>query len=367
MIIVCDVNTIWRRKPFRAMGEHRPVLGVRPRDWLVWCRNGAMEEKSESNYREQSITLPLGWASSTSALSQRWLWYQIQRVVDRPRALVVTSPHYLTLLERVPPSLPIFYYCSDDYTDYEGWGGDQIERLESRLVHRVDHAFFVSRALADRATDRYGVAGAKVSVSMNATSPMFFPPRAGQRGELPEPMPRPVIGVIGGVSNRLDFDLLQECAQLSKLGTLLLVGPLPSLPSNALETLLQHQNVRAVGRQLHEDIPRWMHGIDVALIPYRQSTFNTHCSPMRLFDHLASGRPIVATDACPQVSEFEEWIHVAASRRDFVAATAEALEMAECTEHLKGQSEAARQHTWLRRADHLGAVMDQYIFDGPVC
>jgi hypothetical protein len=45
-----------------------------------------------------------------------------------------------------------------------------------------------------------------------------------------------------------------------------------------------------------------MAGIDIAVIPYAASQFNHFCSPMRLWDHLAIGQPILATDACDQVA-----------------------------------------------------------------
>jgi hypothetical protein len=45
-----------------------------------------------------------------------------------------------------------------------------------------------------------------------------------------------------------------------------------------------------------------MAGIDIAVIPYARSDFNHFCSPMRLWDHLAIGQPILATDACDQVA-----------------------------------------------------------------
>jgi glycosyltransferase involved in cell wall biosynthesis len=190
------------------------------------------------------------------------------------------------------------------------------------LVRRVDHSFFVSEELLNRARREYGAETGKTSVSMNATEKRFFPADGDTR---PAPVPiqnvqRPVAGVIGGISVRLDFNLLKLCADLPELGMLLLAGPLPDNPPASLKRLLLHPKCKAVGAQPHASIHQWFRCLDVGLIPYTKSEFNRMCSPMRLFDHLASGTPVVATDSCSQVNDFADRIDVCADPESFVAA-----------------------------------------------
>jgi teichuronic acid biosynthesis glycosyltransferase TuaH len=75
-----------------------------------------------------------------------------------------------------------------------------------------------------------------------------------------------------------------------------------------------------MGRQPHETIHQWFQCLDVGLIPYTDTQFNRFCSPMRLFDHLASGAPVVATDACDQAKAFANRVSVCSSPEAFAAA-----------------------------------------------
>ena len=147
MIVVCDINEIWRRKPFVALAELTDVLGVAPMDWLRARSRNVLEP--EGRLEVLSVTLPPSWASRTAWLGQRLLWRQIQNKAKsmgkKIDGLVVTSPHYLPLLNIVPADLKTVYYASDDYYSYQGWGSVVLK--EKKMVQHVDHSVFVSDAL----------------------------------------------------------------------------------------------------------------------------------------------------------------------------------------------------------------------------
>ncbi len=325
MIVVCDVNEIWRRRPFAEMAGMTEVLGVIPADAAVAAAHPAFGGPTAADgLNVLPVKLPRGWASRTAWLGQRLLWKAIRRAVAgrKIEAVVVTSPHYRTLLDQVPQGVTRVYYASDDYRTYGGW--KNMAALEKQILGLVDHAFFVSDALAERAKREYGFAE-KIHVSMNATEERFAQPDPLAGTVLDPALERPVVGVIGGINARLDFELLERCADLKETGTLLLVGPLPKEKPDALNRLLQHPRVAAVGPKPHETLHRWFQALDAGLIPYVESDMNLHCSPMRLFDHLAAGMPIIATSACDQVNRFRGRVTVCDTAEAFTAGLARAL------------------------------------------
>ncbi|MDH3981793.1 MAG: glycosyltransferase [Kiritimatiellaceae bacterium] len=350
MIVVCDINEVWRRKPFAALAEQTDVLGVSPADWLVARRRGF--QSSDGVLEVLPIALPPGWGSKTAGLGQRMMWKKITGRCRSVEALVVTSPHYLPLLNLVPEDTKTIYYASDDYRSYEGWGN--MAELEKRIVERADHSFFISDALAERVRAEYAIDSARISVSMNATEKRFFP-------EVEESLPldppsgtfvRPIVGVVGGINDRLDFELLQACTECPELGTLLLVGSLPNEPSVALQKLLGHPKTVSVGAQPHEEIHQWFQGLDVGLIPYRKTEFNHFCSPMRLFDHLATGLPLVVTDACDQVREFADYAVCCSDHETFIDALKKQL-----SENTSVVRPEEKKLTWEARASALLSVI----------
>ncbi|MCB9721659.1 MAG: hypothetical protein H6756_12370 [Candidatus Omnitrophica bacterium] len=347
MIIVCDVNTTWRYSPFAAMAKFTDVLAFAPGDPATVLQRVT---HSKTKLSVLKVLLPPGWASRTAALGQRLLWHRMHKHATasgkRIDCVVMTSPHYLTLLKLLPPDVNKVYYASDDYRSYSGWSN--MVALEAEMVRRVDHSFFISEGLARRARDEYGVFAERISISMNATEARFFP-TSEEKLPIDPPcgsLPRPIAGVVGGINERLDFSVLLACANLPEMGTLLLIGPLPEKRSARLQSLLAHPKCRNVGTQPHDTLHRWFKCLDVGLIPYAQSELNRFCSPMRLFDHLASGVWLVATTVCEQVHQFKEHVLVCDTPESFVESVRSRFQAPRKAERVSGI-------TWDDRADRM--------------
>ncbi|MEN3940962.1 glycosyltransferase [Prosthecobacter sp. SYSU 5D2] len=370
MIAVADVNTIWRAKPFEALSAMTPVLGLAPQDLLAaWRLRAGRSSNSVAAKFGKPVLMPPGWASRWQKWTGKRLWSLVQQHTQNQigslHGLVVTSLHYVELVKLASPHLATFYYCSDDYTQYEGWGGETVIKKEAQLVRSVNHAFFVSQVLADRAVHEYGISADRVSVSPNATDAKGLDAVDEQQmGDLFHAFPtlrRPLVGVVGGINDRLDFDLIASCADLAETGSLVLVGSVDkAFKSEGLTRLLSHPKCVFAGQQPHDKIPVWMQALDVALIPYRDTLLNRACSPMRLYDHLAAGKPVVATDCCDQVSSFHEMIHIKGQKDSFVQQVAEMICREACPgARLPAMLKAAGEHTWDVRARRLAAAFSK--------
>lgn len=299
MIAFLDTNTIWRRKFAEAVARRHPeTLLCAPR---VPGRGTA--DDSAGAWR---ISLPPGWASRLAPLTMPYL---AGRLAARARGrgerldrLFLTSFHYLGAARAVGASTEIFYYCSDDYRSYAGWGGAANIARERELCLRSTCAIFVSEALRRRAVCEYGLEEARTLVLPNASEQRFaeavpVPPALAA-------LPGPVFGTVGVFNARIDYRFLLDVARRDEVGSLALVGPIGDVGDQRglLDELAALPKVRLFGAQPHEDLHGWMAGLDVGVIPYAAGPLNHFCSPMRLYDHLAVGHPILATDACAQVT-----------------------------------------------------------------
>jgi hypothetical protein len=372
MLVVADINTLWRSRPFEALSEVRPILGMQPMDPLIALRQRRVPWGSKVSRSQKMIVLfvvlPAGWATRRAPKAMPRLWSLAREachsVGDQASALVVTSPHYAPLVGELCSEIPTFYYCSDDYTNYAGWKAEEMRQQECFIVQNARHSFFVSAALRDRAVNEYAIDFTRTSVSMNATDEEFL--TAIDRAEIdrllnryPQAI-RPITGIVGGINNRLDLELIGKVAESDAIGSVLLIGSVDTACNgSALDALRRNDKCIFTGRQPHHMLPVWLQALDVALIPFRHCRFNEMCSPMRLFDHLAGGRPIVATNACPQVEQFKPAIKIAASTRAFVE-----LAAASCADACESSCEAlrslARQHTWRARANLLNAKIREF-------
>jgi glycosyltransferase involved in cell wall biosynthesis len=368
LIAVADINALWRKKPFEALAAIEPVLGLAPRDIRqAWRAESPKIVPSRAlRFVDCPVTLPPGWATRFTGWTSRQLWRRAQAMAASQgsalKVLVVTSPHYLDLIHRAGTSVPTFYYCSDDYSQYQGWGGRAMVEMEAQLVRAVAHSFFVSEILEKRAIENYGVDRGRVSISPNATDESFLEPASqeciqGLLDQFPR-LRRPLVGVVGGINDRLDFDVIAACAARPEVGSLAMIGPVDAgFASEGLDRLRGMTKCVFVGRQPHDSLPAWMQALDVALIPYRDTPLNRACSPMRLFDHMAAGRAIVSTSFCAQVHQYAEVVQIALDRNAVADLVTQACIRTVGRQRLPAMMEKARANTWAARAATLFETM----------
>jgi len=289
-----DVNTIWRRKFAGALARQLPTTPIAP--------HRLSSRPAEPTAMD--IVVPPGWATKTSSVSMPYLAHRIKRdAASRgmvPSSLFLTIPHYAPLADLMVQTCDVIYYCSDDYRTYARWDTAKMRRLESRLCRQAKLSIFVSEALRSRAVNEYDLDPNRTFVSPNATEAT-----SGHALAAPElaALPRPILGCAGVISERLDLALLEQLASLPQVGALAMVGPVDAKLQGTplLKAMQRNEKIHFFGRQPHGRMSEWMAGFDVAVIPYAETTFNHFCSPMRLYDHLAIGHPIIATEHCDQI------------------------------------------------------------------
>lgn len=337
MIAFLDVNTIWRHRFAEAL--------ARKVDTLLCAPHSGISAVTEGGVRP--IRLPRGWAGPLSGIAMPWLLRRVRRLASgSPHAIVVTTPHYVPLARAIARQSKIIYYCSDDYRSYDGWNSARMERDEAALCQIARLSIFVSEALRARAVAEYGLDPAMTWVSPNATEPRFSAPYA-----VPAAMaslPGPVFGTAGMINSRIDLRFLAAVVGDPRVGSLALVGPVEAALEGdpGLESLRANPKVHFFGAQPHRDMPQWMAAFDVAVIPYAETPLNRFCSPMRLYDHLAIGQPIIATPHCEQV----------AARPDVLTGdTAAAPALVEAALDRLRQGRVQRIETW---DDRVGALQN---------
>jgi len=302
MIAQFDVNTIWRRKFGQALRRRYP-------DTLLFApRSFGSQPALPDEQGLVPVSLPPGWASRSAVVAMPLFHHRAKIAASRKGAIdtaIFTSFHYLPLAKRLRRRARIVYYCSDDYRGYTGWGGDAAIAKEAELCRIADLSMFVSVALRDRAVTEYGLDPATSLVVPNASEPRFT--EAASRPPELTSLPGPVFGTIGVFNDRIDFGFLDRLAASAEVGSLALVGPVHGSEDagGAIARLRGNPKVHWFGPRPHAEIHAWMAGIDIAVIPYAPTQFNHFCSPMRLWDHLAIGQPIIATDACDQIARQE--------------------------------------------------------------
>ncbi len=137
---------------------------------------------------------------------------------------------------------------------------------------------------------------------------------------VPENIGRPRVCVVAEFDWRIDHELLLDVARCERTWQLMLAGPRRSGVDRRLDGL---SNVHWMGGIAPERVRPVIADCDVTLIPYRLNNWTRACLPVKLFEYLAEGKPVVATPL-PELDPFADTI-VIARRERFTVAIAEAL------------------------------------------
>jgi glycosyltransferase involved in cell wall biosynthesis len=259
----------------------------------------------------------------------------------------------------------VLYQIVDDYLSYPGVQPASRRRLEAderRLASRADVVVVTSESLLEA---KRGL-NPNMHVVRNAVDDGTLEAGGVQGGPVPPELAslrRPIFGYLGGVTGKLDFELLETVAaklQSAGTGTLLFVGPVRVTSAEdaaRVEKLRAAASVVFAGPKAAQDVPLYLRAMDVCLIPYRAGSQAQAIDPLKLYEYLAFGKPVVAVDI-PSVRPFAEVIHVARGREEFIglldAAAAERND-----EKMARRRALASENTWEARAEAISRLLEE--------
>jgi teichuronic acid biosynthesis glycosyltransferase TuaH len=284
-----DIRVAWS-KGERPWNWNRPATQARPGLW------------------RRDMVLPSGWMKTYPKIGMRPIARAIRRWKaeqnEGPLALVMTYPYYLHLADLVWPDT-LVYFTIDDYRLYWPKVADEVARLERRAVLEADLTVCTSlyraeelRRVVPEAADRIRHLPHGAPSSSIPDSPQYLP------SDPPDDIaqfPRPLIGYIGTLEDRVDWLLMARLAAANPTASMVLVGRVGPDGDASWQVdrhrCLSMPNVHAIGWRPQTTIDAYNRSFDLGLIPYRvDHPFNIASCPTKIMDYMAAGRPVVATD-----------------------------------------------------------------------
>ena len=138
-------------------------------------------------------------------------------------------------------------------------------------------------------------------------------------------LPHPRAGFYGVVDERFDIALLAEVARLRPQVQFVILGPVVKIDPQVLP---QGPNIHYLGSKSYDELPRYLAGWDVALMPFAMNAATRFISPTKTPEYLAAGKPVVSTPIHDVVRSYGEpgLVAIAANAEEFAAAIDKALE-----------------------------------------
>lgn len=240
-------------------------------------------------YNRLAATAPGRWALETAA--EAYLGRMLARLGVDPEPVVLASNIYAPgLLSRLRKKL-VLYDFNDHPLQFSGapeWAAPYLRRTLAQAQGVFVVSEFYRRTLAAE-TDR-----PLILLGNGVEMAHFETPRA-----LPADLaalPRPLIGYVGLLSHFLDFDVLEALRRNRRGGTVVLVGPGTPATDAAVAEFARRDGVAVLGPRPYADVPAYMQGLDVGLIPFRaDDAFVQGINPNKVYQYLAAGLPVLTT------------------------------------------------------------------------
>lgn len=212
------------------------------------------------------------------------------------------------------------YYITDNYTAFADLEHDVVGRLERKALQTADVVFATAKTLAE---DRSHLRP-DIHFSPHGVEAEHFAAAQTDATRVPDEVatiPRPRIGFMGGLGpDYVDLDLFIDLARRRRDWNFVLIGR----QFSDISHLLAEPNIRFLGPKLYEDLPGYLKGFDVALIPFLTNNLTRDVNPIKLREYLAAGLPVVGTDL-PPIRVYDKHVRLATDRDGYERAIADAL------------------------------------------
>lgn len=271
------------------------------------------------------------------------------RGLDGPKILWLYDPTAFELVGRVGEDMTV-YDVVDDYAEQVGPDARRrrfVAAADEAAASRSQVVFATTNGLYERQVAR----NPETHLVRNGADFAHFSHTNGTAPEVGA-LAGPVIGFAGNLTaEKVDLDLLEAAARLRPEWSFVLVGPPAENARAGLRRLEGLGNVHVLGFRPYDELPAYVSGFSVGVIPYRSTAYTRNCSPLKVFEYLAAGKAVVASGV-PELGGMEPDVALADGAEAFVAAVESAL-AADSSDAVERRRQLAEKNTWDARTERL--------------
>ncbi len=336
------------------------LSGMMGKKWPVVPFGKLHDEKNNLSILTPYPRLPyrnhfqwVGWLNQKLLLAKiRWA----TKKLDFECPILWTFLHQTAdLIGKLDESVAV-YHCVDDWPALLPMAGmgkpERICKDEKKLISRVDLVFRVSAQLLSYLK----IPNTKVFDIPNGVDiDLFNPERFSDESSQDDmkDIPRPIIGFSGSIGKWIDIELLIQVSKRFEKESLVIIGLNEKNPN--IHKLQQLKNVHFLGMKSREEVPQYISGFDVCLMPFNRTEVGKGLLPLKMFEYLALGKPIVATSS-EVLKQFEKVLYLADDKDAFVQEIENAM-----GDHDRTNSDSRRKYalkySWKNRvSDYLVAI-----------
>jgi UDP-galactopyranose mutase len=277
---------------------------------------------------------------------------------EQPREFLVWlyTPMALPLARRLKP-LAMIYDVMDELSAFKGAPPELLEH-EAEAYRAVDVVFTGGPSLYRAKAGRHPNVHCFPS---SVDSAHFGKARDAALDHAEQAVrPRPRFGFFGVIDERIDLALLEAMARARPDWQIMMVGPVTKIDPAQLP---RHANLHYLGQRSYEELPAFLAGWDVCLLPFARNESTRFISPTKTLEYMAAEKPIVSTPIADVAEPYGDIVYLGDTADAFIAACDRALNEApdEFGRRLSGMRKVLRRTSWdataRAMANEIGRVL----------
>lgn len=225
------------------------------------------------------------------------------------------TPMSMKFTEKYKPAM-IIYDCMDELSAFK-FAPAELPDLEKKLMSIADLVFTGGHSLYEHKKQYH----THVFPFPSSIEKEHFMQARFKRTEPADQalLPGPKIGFYGVIDERFDIELIREMASRRPEWQIILIGPVVKINP---EVLPKNKNIHYLGQKSYQELPSYLSGWDVALIPFMLNESTRFISPTKTLEYLAGGIPVVSTPIKDVVNPYgiKKLVHIAANSEEFISA-----------------------------------------------
>ncbi len=241
------------------------------------------------------------------------------------------------------------YDCVDRHSAYPGMIDPRVvDAMEEDLARKASTVFTTARGLYDRLS----VLNRNTHMIPNGVDYDLFSTVAGRAPDRERPL---TFGFVGMLQECIDYDCIRAVARAYPEGKVVLVGR--ALPGVDLGWIRDFPNVTCMGLVPQDRLPEIIRNFHVCMNVFIDNELSKDVSPLKFYEYLATGKPVVSMPAPLQVKDFADCIYLAASVEEFVEKCGEAAGEAPGDPRKAERMRRAGESSWEERLRAMRGVL----------
>ncbi|MFH1678490.1 MAG: glycosyltransferase [Candidatus Omnitrophota bacterium] len=331
------------------------------------ARCGGLKKYKENFFIMTSgFVLPFGKRLSFVSLINRKLKaLQVRRALKKlgfkNPILWISRPRDIDFIGALDEKM-LVYHCVDEMAEYGATLAERekIRDLEQKIMRKADIVFVTSKALFD-AKKRFNKNTYLVPNAADVEHFMKANDKSTLIPQVLEKIPQPIVGYVGMLGDAFDVEAVRYIAQRHPEWSIVLIGGILQDEIN-LSPINNLKNIHFLGMQKIEDLPAYMKGFSVSIIPFLVNELTRNVYPLKLHEYMAVGKPIVSTHM-PELYPFKEVVRISRNHEQFENDISLAIK--EDNKDLTARRiEIAKQNTWTERVNRTSQVIADYLNKG---